>query len=196
MSYPGKLIFILWVSWSGKNTIIHEMLQTDLWLQEVISCKTRQLRPGEIDGKDYCYLTQEEFEKERDNGEFLEYALIHQMFRYATRKKDVIEKLQAGINVIKEIDIQWLISIAELHKDIREVTKSIFLNVDNDTMLQRINLRSQLSQDEIDHRLTSAAMERPLAEKYCTEFIDASGTREEVAATVYDLIKGYLSEGK
>lgn len=196
MSYRWKLIFILGVSGSWKNTVIHEMLNTDLGLQQVISCKTRELRPGEKDGVDYCYLTQEQFEEKRDKGEFLEYALIHKTFRYATRKKDVVDKLEAGEHVIKEIDIQWLISISQEHSDVREVTRSIFLNIDDEVMIDRITKRAPLSEEELTKRLESAVMERDMAKQYCTDMIDASGSVEEVAAHVYQIISWYISESK
>ena len=176
------------VSGSGKNTIIHEMMKTDLALQQVISCKTRELRPGEVDGVDFCYLTQEEFNDKRDKGEFLEYALIHKTFRYATRKQDVVQKLSEGKNVIKEIDIQGLVSISKEHPDIWEVTRSIFLDINDEVMINRITKRAPLSDEELAKRLESAVMEREMAKKYCTDMIDASGTIEEVTAHVYQII--------
>lgn len=139
-------------------------------------------------------MTQEQFDKARDAGEFLEYELIHKMYWYATKKKDIIDKLQAGENIIKEIDIQGIVSIAQEHPDVWEVTKSIFLDISDEIMIERITKRAPLSDTELQHRLQSAIFERELAKKYCTDMIDASGTVEEVAAHVYALIAEYTGK--
>lgn len=170
------------------------MVGADLWLREVIGCKTRDLRPHEQDWVDFHHYTNEQFEEAKARGDFLEYALIHKAFWYGTRKKDIIEKLEAGENIIKDIDIQWVISIANEHPDIWERTSSIFLDIPDEEMIKRITLRAAISDEEIKNRLDSAVRERELAQQYCTDIVDASGTREEVFARVYTLIKWYLEK--
>lgn len=172
---------------------MHKMLETDLPLIQVISCKTRELRPGEKDGIDYHYITQEQFVEMRDAGDFLEYAQLHQMFWYGTRKKEIVEALIKGENIIKEMDVQGLQMIQESHPDVWEVTRSIFIDIPDDVIRERVSSRAPLSEEEMQHRLESAVMERELAKQYCTDIIDGSGSREEVAAYVYNLISEYIS---
>lgn len=143
---------------------------------------------------DYHYLSEEEFEVAKGQGEFLEYALVHQLYRYGTRKKDLVEKLKEGKYVIKEIDIHGLMIIAKEHPDIWAVTKSIFLDIPDETMIERVTSRAALSDKEMQNRLQSAIKERQLAKEYCTDIIDATPSQEEVAAHVYALISQYISE--
>jgi|GEM_PF-525544 len=194
MSYPGKLIFILGVSGSGKNTVIREMLKTDLGLTQVISCKTRPLRPDEVDGVDYHYYTDEAFQKAVEEKVFLEHMQVYDIYWYATRKADIIDALVRGEHIIKEIDMNGLIHIAKNHTDVREVTKSIFIDIDDETMKQRIMARAPMTEDELKKRIDEADFERPLAKQYCTDVIDGSGLREEVAAHVYALIAAYVGK--
>ena len=72
----------------------------------MISYKTRQLRPGEVDGVDYHYITEEDFARAKNLDEFLEYATIHHLFSYGTKKHDIEVGLSEGKTLIKEIDIQ------------------------------------------------------------------------------------------
>lgn len=192
MSYPWKVIFMLWVSGSGKNTMIHKLLQSDLPLTQVISCKTRQLREGEKDGVDYHYMTNEQFNAAIAAGEFLEYEQNYGLDRYATKKHDIIEKLEAWRCIVKELDIKWLIEIKSHHPDVWEVTKSIFLDIDEETMAQRIHKRGVVSEDELQKRLLTAAWERELAKQYCTDIVDASWSIDEEFARVYAVISRYV----
>lgn len=115
---------------------------------------------------------------------------------YATGKKDVIEKLKKGKYLLKDIDIKGLISIKEHHPDVWEVAKSVFLDITEATMVQRIHKRGVVSEEVLTARLATAAGERELAHQYCTDVVDASGTIEEEFARVYAVVAGYVREGK
>ena len=80
------------------------------------------------------------------------------------------------------------------HTDVLEVTKSIFLNVDDEVMKERITRRAPIGEDELTRRLESATIERNLAKQYCTDVIDASGEKEEVSAHVCMLVSEYLGK--
>lgn len=80
------------------------------------------------------------------------------------------------------------------HKDILEVTKSIFLNIDDEIMEERIKHRAPIGEEELARRLESAATERDLAKQYCTDMLDASGEKEEVSAHVYALVAQYIGK--
>lgn len=192
--YPWKIIFMLWVSGSGKNTMIHELLKTDLPLKQLISYKTRPLREGEVDGVDYHCMTQEQFQAAADAWEFLEYEQNYGMHWYATGKKEVIDALQEGKILIKEMDIKGLQEIHDRHPDVWSVTKSVFLDVNEETMIQRIHKRGAIADEDLQWRLQTAAGERALAHKYCTDIVDASGTIEEEFARVYAVVARYCEK--
>lgn len=137
--------------------MIQELLKTDLPLTWLISYKTRPLREGEVDGVDYHYMTQEQFQSAASAGEFLEYEQNYGMHWYATGKKEVIEALQEGKVLIKDIDIKGLKEIHDHHPDVWQVTKSIFLDVNEETMIERIHKRGAMADEDLKSRLLTAA---------------------------------------
>lgn len=108
----GQLIIVSGPSGCGKDTVVKEVLKTNknTWLS--ISCTSRSPRPGEINGKDYYFLSKEEFIEKIDQGNFLEFA--EYAGNYYGTPKDVIEsKLEAGIDVILVIEIQGALKVKE-----------------------------------------------------------------------------------
>ncbi len=106
MKSKGLLIVISGPSGAGKGTICRELLRTyrdDLELS--ISATTRQPREGEIEGTNYFFKDKAEFISMAENGEFIEYAKVHDNY-YGTPRKYVMDKLEEGKNVILEIDVQ------------------------------------------------------------------------------------------
>ncbi len=154
--------------------MIQELLKSDLGLKKLISCKTRELREGEKDGVDYYHYTMEQFQHAVEAGEFLEYQQNYGLGWYATRKSDVIDAISQGQYVIKDLDIKGLLSISTHHPDVWEVTRSVFIDIDDETMRARILSRSTLPEEEISKRIATAAMERELAKQICTDVIDGS----------------------
>ena len=107
----GHLFVVSGPSGAGKSTIcrlVRKMLNINL----ATSATTRKPRVGEVDGKDYYFLTIPEFEKRLANGEFLEYAKVHENY-YGTLKSEVESRLANGENVILEIDVQGGLQVKE-----------------------------------------------------------------------------------
>lgn len=112
----GSLIILSGPSGAGKGTIHNELLKHDSNLKLSVSMTTRKPRAGEIDGKDYFFVTEEEFKKEIENNSFLEYAEVHGNY-YGTLKREVERDLDIGYDVILEIDIQGAINIKAQKED-------------------------------------------------------------------------------
>lgn len=106
----GSLIILSGPSGAGKGTIHNELLKHDSNLKYSISMTTRKPRPGEVEGVDYFFVTEEEFKKEIEKDSFLEYAEVHGNY-YGTLKKVVEKDLDDGYDVILEIDIQGALNI-------------------------------------------------------------------------------------
>lgn len=109
----GSLIVISGPSGAGKGTVIKEFLNIheNAWLS--ISCTSRAPRPGDKEGETYYFLSKEEFETMIKNNEFLEYAEYNGAY-YGTPKKYIDDRLNSGIDVILEIEVQGALKVREL----------------------------------------------------------------------------------
>lgn len=109
----GSLVVVSGPSGCGKGTVIKELLKdrNDMWLS--VSCTSRPIRPGDVPGESYYFLTKEEFETKINEGQFLEYALYNGNY-YGTPKEHIEEKLVDGKDVILEIEVQGALKVKEL----------------------------------------------------------------------------------
>lgn len=112
----GQLIVISGPSGCGKDTVVKEVLKTNsnAWLS--VSCTSRKPRPGEVNGKDYFFLSRDEFEKKIADGDLLEYAEYAENY-YGTPKDIIVDKINQGIDVILVIEIQGALKIKEILKE-------------------------------------------------------------------------------
>lgn len=102
----GELIIISGTTCAGKDTVVKELLAINDNITKSTSYTSRPIRPGEIDGKNYYFVTAEEFERKIENDDFLEYAKVQYGSYYGTPKKEVIDILNTGKDVILVIDVQ------------------------------------------------------------------------------------------
>ena len=99
----GKFIIVSGPSGVGKGTICERLIkELNAWYS--VSMTTRGIRDGEVDGVNYYYISKEEFKKRIDEGKLLEYNIYNDNY-YGTPKDKVIEKLEEGIDVFLEIDV-------------------------------------------------------------------------------------------
>ncbi|MFC1599960.1 guanylate kinase [Patescibacteria group bacterium] len=154
----GKLIIIAGPSGVGKGTVISHLKELYPDWEFPISATTREPREGEEDGIVYHFVERSEFERMIEDGELLEYAVVHQEEYYGTLKAPIIEALKQGKIVIREVDMQGLESIQEVIPKANLV--SIFLTVPNkQDLIDRIQNRGSLPAEEIKRRMESAEKE-------------------------------------
>ena len=111
----GKFIIISGPSGVGKGTICNVLLkELNAWFS--VSMTTRGIREGEVDGVNYYFVTKEEFKKRIEEGKFLEYNIYNDNY-YGTPKDKVLEKLEEGINVFSEIDVNGAKNIKNIFPD-------------------------------------------------------------------------------
>ena len=112
----GKLFVISGPSGAGKGTLVNRVMgrRDGTWLS--VSATTRLPREGEVDGVSYYFLSDDEFDAKIEEGDFLEWANVHGR-RYGTLRSVVLEKLEQGIDVILEIDVQGALQVRENHPD-------------------------------------------------------------------------------
>ena len=111
----GDLIIISGTTCAGKGTVIKKLLSNHNDIVLSTSYTSRPKRETEIDGVDYYFVSKEEFERKIENGDFLEYAQVQYGSYYGTPKREVLELLDSGKDVILEIDVQGAKQIKEIY---------------------------------------------------------------------------------
>ena len=101
--HAGRLFMVTAPSGAGKSSLVHALLENDASIQLSISHTTRAPRPGEVSGREYHFISVNEFEERKARGEFLESALVHGNY-YGTSRIWIEEQMAAGRDVLLEID--------------------------------------------------------------------------------------------
>lgn len=151
----GQLFIITAPSGAGKTSIVKAIIDTTPRMKKSISFTTRPMRPGEEEGIDYHFVDTKTFLAMRDSGDFLEYAEVFGN-HYGTSKKWLAEQLNAGNDVILEIDWQGAQQVRRIFPD----NTSIFiLPPSKKTLLERLRSRGQDSEEVISRRTLEAVTE-------------------------------------
>lgn len=158
----GILFIISSPSGGGKGTLIREVLQNTPNIGYSISFTTRAPRTGEMHGRDYFFVSQEEFENLIERGEFLEYANVHGNF-YGTSKSQVANETSQGRDIILEIDVQGAHSVREAAP---EAVSIFILPPSYQTLRERLILRRTETEENLKLRLTNAHSEVQAFEKF------------------------------
>jgi guanylate kinase len=184
----GKLFLILGPSGSGKGTVIRYLKKHFPDFVFPTSCTTRQPRPGEKEGDIYNYVSQNDFKKKIEDGEFLEWAIVHADNYYGTLKVPIMEALEKGETVIREVDMQGVQSIRELLSQENVVT--IFITTHSwDELKERILSRHEESDAELIQR--HASFEKEMAFSAEADYVveNKTGNPQPCIDEVVDIIK-------
>ena len=154
----GKLLIVSGPSGAGKSSLYSALLESCPNLNLSTSCTTRTPRPGEENGREYHFLNTKNFEQQKQNGAFLESALVHHNY-YGTRQSDVEVLLNNGKDVLLEIDWQGAAQVAtKIPSAIRIFILPPSIEVLRDRLIQRgqddvaiIEQRVAAAQTEINH---------------------------------------------
>ncbi|MFZ6016309.1 MAG: guanylate kinase [Nitrospirota bacterium] len=158
----GSLFIVSAPSGAGKTTLCKKLNSVLPNLRHSISYTTRPPRPGEVSGRDYTFIDEDTFRLMIDRGEFAEWARVHGQL-YGTSKKRLEELMDAGIDVILDIDTQGAMQIKERYKE------GIYIFILPPTMKalrERLEKRMANSKDEIELRLRKAIDEIKDYHKY------------------------------
>ena len=162
MSERGLLIVLSAPSGCGKSTIVQGLLERREGLRFSVAATTRAPREGEVDGRDYFFISHEKFAEMVENGEFLEHARYVEN-RYGTPRAPVERELAAGNDVLLDIEVQGALQVREQCPDALMV---FLLPPSFEALEKRLILRGKDSPEVIKRRLEVARRECLEAEKY------------------------------
>jgi guanylate kinase len=187
----GKLLVFSAPSGSGKTTIVRHLLaQPDLNLEFSISCTTREPRGEEIDGKDYYFISWDEFKKHIKAEDFVEWEEVYTDNFYGTLKAEVERIWALGKHVIFDIDVAGGLRIK--HKFPNE-TLAVFVKPPSvDELKRRLKQRSTESEDKINMRIAKASVELATAPQFDT--IIKNYDLEVAKQDAYQLVKDFISK--
>lgn len=158
----GKLFVVSGPSGVGKNTILNRVVASRENVQYSVSATSRAMRPGEIDGKSYYFVTREQFEQMRDAGGLLEYAEYVGNY-YGTPLKPIEMLTQSGVDVVMDIDVVGALKIRQ------RVENAVLVFVaapSFDAIRQRLITRGDVPADVMESRLARAKWEYAQAGQY------------------------------
>ena len=186
-----KLIVFSAPSGSGKTTIVRHLLNaTDLPLSFSISATTREPRPGEIDGKDYYFLSVEAFKKRIAEEAFVEWEEVYEGAFYGTLKSEIERIWNAGKSVVFDIDVEGGISIKR-HFGYQALT--IFVQPPSiDDLRERLEVRNTEGAEQLETRVSKAGKELQRAPEFDTILINDQ--LEAALVKAEQIVAQFLSE--
>ncbi len=162
MDYPGNLFVVAAPSGAGKSSLVKALLEIDSRIQLSVSHTTRQPRGQEKHGRDYFFLSPEEFEGMIQRDAFLEWANVHG-HRYGTSRQTIEERIAHGADVILEIDFQGAINIKRIFAN---AVLIFILPPSWEELRSRLQRRGEDRPEVIELRLKNAALEMAQAREF------------------------------
>ena len=170
MARAPRLCVISGPSGAGKGTLVSLVRERRHDLDLTVSATTRKPREGEIDGVSYHFISEEEFTRRVDAGEFLEWAHVHG-HRYGTLKSEVDERMARGHSVILEIDIQGGMNVRKVYPD---AVLLFIIPPSAEELERRLRGRGSEREEDIALRLENAKREMAMKDSYDTIIINDS----------------------
>lgn len=179
----GLLILISGPSGTGKGTVCDLLRQKHPEISYSISATTRQPRPGEQDGVNYYFYTKEKFQEMIDQGQLLEWAEVYGNF-YGTPKQKVLDRLEAGEDILLEIDTQGALNVMKV---MPEGLFIFLLPPSLEELASRLKGRGTETEESLHRRLGAAVDEIKLATKY--RYVVVNDKVEDAQETIAKIIE-------
>lgn len=174
----------------GKTTIVKRLLElSPVPLMKAISATTRPMRVGEVSGQSYYFMTQQEFDRRRENNEFLECAEVHSSgYWYGTLRSELERARKAGAWSFLEIDVQGALAVKREYPD----AVSVFLVVPSvEGYERRLRARGTESEEVIQRRLKTAEEELKFADRYDYQIVN-----DDLERAVQEIAQILVSHGE
>lgn len=161
-TYPGNLFVVAAPSGAGKSSLVKALMELDARVQPSVSHTTRAPRGQEKHGREYFFVSEQEFDGMVSHGAFLEWANVHGR-RYGTSRKAIEDRINQGADVVLEIDYQGALQIKKIFAN---AVLIFILPPSWDELRSRLQNRGEDSLDVIETRLKNAAHEMSQAPKF------------------------------
>jgi guanylate kinase len=186
----GKLIAVSAPSGSGKTTLVHHLLSSGLGLEFSVSATSRPQRPGEVDGRDYHFLSPEEFQNRARSGDFVEWEEVYQGVYYGTLRSEVESRIDQGRHVIFDVDVKGGLNIKDLYG---VQALCIFIQPPSLQELERrLRLRSSDPEESILKRLEKSAWEMGFSTRFDHIIVndELEKSKNEIRQVVWSFLTG------
>jgi guanylate kinase len=171
-------------SGTGKTSIVKEILNQNPDLLFSVSATTRKKRANEIDGKDYFFISEEEFKQKISEGDFIEYEVVFSNDYYGTLKSVVDGYIKTKMNVIFDLDVKGAISLKNYYEDFIVL---IFIKPpDKDSVINRLKSRGTETEEQINGRLARFDLEMSKINEF--DYIVLNDNLNDAVKQVNDLI--------
>ena len=179
------LVVISGPSGVGKDTVLQRMKDRGLPFHFVVTATTRAKRPKEIEGVDYFFVTQEEFERMIEEGELIEHALVYQDLK-GIPKQQIREALASGSDAVMRVDVQGAETIRKLYPE----ALLIFLSTrTEEELIERLKRRRTEDPEELALRLNTARSEYEYLDIFDYCVINADSEAESAVDTILTIIE-------
>ena len=184
----GKLIIVSAPSGAGKTTLVKHLLAGDLNLGFSVSATSRPQRTGEVDGKDYFFMTAEAFRERLDAGDLLEWEEVYEGSYYGTLFSEVERLRNLGKNVIFDVDV---VGGMNIKKRFGDEAKSIFISPPSiEALGLRLKKRSTDSPETIAKRMEKAKWELSFSPKF--DVVVINDNLEEAKNEIYNIVEQFV----
>ncbi len=190
MNKQGKLIICSAPSGSGKTTLVRYLLEQNLNLHFSISATSRKPRGEEQNGREYYFLTEEDFKKKIEKEAFVEWEEVYEGVFYGTLKSEVEKLLQEGRNVIFDVDVIGGLNLKSFYK---ENALALFIAPPSvEELERRLCCRATDAKEVIAERVAKAACELSFRDKFDVVIVneDLQEAKKEIVSKVESFLNG------
>jgi guanylate kinase len=185
----GRLIVVSGPSGAGKSTLIRDALDAIPELAYSVSATTRRPRPGEVNGRDYIFLSREEFERWIEAGYFLEWAEYSGNL-YGTPEHRVEEMLESGLSVILEIELQ---GARQVHAERPDAVMVFVRTPSIEETRRRLEGRATETSEALERRMATALEEMAARDEFDYEVVN--GDREQARKDMKETLQRIVARG-